>query len=457
MFDENSNGDRSGECGLVHVGTSGVVVSGGLVHVDTSGVSGGLVHVGRSGVVGWREIDRALKQVAKARGRLDAEELLWLARAERVEIHREFGHATILEYVERVLGYGPRVARERLRVARALETLPRLRDELESARLAYSAVREVSRVATPANEQRWIERVTGKSLREIEEAVAGHRPGDDPDDPIKPDLVLRSITFELSARTLALYRDAARMLEEEVGHPLTEDEIFAILCASALRDDDVVVAIDDAHAVERDERLDESRDDVGVEDTGRARAGMDDDPGTHVGSEDDPRAHVGTAAARTRARPPAPYQIALTICAQCKRATHDAAGRSFDVSASVVEQAMCHAQFLGRVDLDEPARASRNIPAATVRAVWRRDGGRCVVPGCRSTRHIEVHHINWRSRGGDNSAGNLACLCFAHHAALHDGKLMITGRVPNGLVFERIDPLLACQRQPRDPVPGAPS
>jgi hypothetical protein len=74
-----------------------------------------VAHVGTSGPgmapAGWREIDRQLKRVAKARGGLDADELLWLARAERAEVHRQFGHATILEYVERTLGYGPRVAR----------------------------------------------------------------------------------------------------------------------------------------------------------------------------------------------------------------------------------------------------------------------------------------------------------------------------------------------------------
>lgn len=43
---------------------------------------------------------------------------------------RELGYASILEYVERVLGYGPRVAKDRLRVARALETLPALATSL---------------------------------------------------------------------------------------------------------------------------------------------------------------------------------------------------------------------------------------------------------------------------------------------------------------------------------------
>jgi hypothetical protein len=400
MFDD----ERTDEVvALVHVGTSGGM---DLAHVGT--------HVGGAdGVHEWREIDGALKRVVNARGRLDGEELLWLARAERAEIHRHFGHATILEYVERVMGYGPRVARERLRVARALENLPRLREELESARLSYSAVREVSRVATPWNEEKWIRRVAGLSLREIEEELAGREEGDDPEDEPKPDVALRPITFDLTPRTLALFRAASRELEDEVGHPLTDDEVIGILCACALRDGPP--ALEDVRANELD------NDDVDC-------------------------AHVGTDAKRKRSTPPAPYQIAFTLCVHCKRATQDAAGRSFDVSPAAVEQALCNAQFLGRVDVDVPARATRNIPPATVRAVWRRDGGRCVVPGCRSTRHIEVHHIVFREHGGDHSMGNLVCLCWAHHTALHEGRLLITGRAPDQLVFDRVDPLIALQR-----------
>jgi hypothetical protein len=38
------------------------------------------------------------------------------------------------------------------------------------------------------------------------------------------------------------------------------------------------------------------------------------------------------------------------------------------------------------------------------------------------------------------------CLCWAHHTALHEGRLLITGRAQAQLVFERLDPLIAVQR-----------
>ena len=59
--------------------------------------------------------------------------------------------------------------------------------------------------------------------------------------------------------------------------------------------------------------------------------------------------------------------------------------------------------------------------------VLARDHHRCTVPGCRSSRFVEVHHIVWRSRGGDNRALGLTTLCDAHHAAVLEGRLRISG------------------------------
>jgi hypothetical protein len=62
-----------------------------------------------------------------------------------------------------------------------------------------------------------------------------------------------------------------------------------------------------------------------------------------------------------------------------------------------------------------------------VRFVWRRDGGRCRVPGCRSARGLEIHHLVHRADGGNHDAMNLALLCSACHLAHHRGALTITG------------------------------
>jgi len=72
-------------------------------------------------------------------------------------------------------------------------------------------------------------------------------------------------------------------------------------------------------------------------------------------------------------------------------------------------------------------RATQTIPPATRRAVLRRDGGKCRVPGCRHAVFTEPHHIGLRSEGGDHDPENLITLCGAHHRAVHQGRLIITG------------------------------
>src|SRR5215475_3068847 len=76
------------------------------------------------GAIEWREVDRRLREYSRHRSALDAAEAFDLMRAEQLKIHFLFGFATLYEYMERVLGCGPHAARERMRVARALATLP---------------------------------------------------------------------------------------------------------------------------------------------------------------------------------------------------------------------------------------------------------------------------------------------------------------------------------------------
>jgi hypothetical protein len=120
----------------------------------------------------WRTVDRTLRGIARRRAALDVEEARWLYEAERLQIWRPLGMVSAIDYLERVLGYTPHVAKERLRVARALRELPALTGAFARGELAFSAVRELTRVATPETETRWRDAAAGKNVREIEDLVA---------------------------------------------------------------------------------------------------------------------------------------------------------------------------------------------------------------------------------------------------------------------------------------------
>src|SRR6185436_20618747 len=182
----------------------------------------------------WRTVDRELRWIAKRRAALDAEEARWIREAEALQIWRPLGMVSMLDYLERVLGYGPRKAQDRLRVARALGSLAQLTAALESGELAFSAVRELTRVVTPATEGAWREWAAGKNLREIEEKVAHRKPGDRPDDPPKPEPRMHVVRFELSPETFAMLRQARTALNEEHARNLDEDEFVKAMCEAVL-------------------------------------------------------------------------------------------------------------------------------------------------------------------------------------------------------------------------------
>ncbi|HMG52959.1 MAG TPA: HNH endonuclease signature motif containing protein [Kofleriaceae bacterium] len=313
-------------------------------------------------------MDRALRAIRKRRAALDADEARWLRQAEALEIWRPLGMVSALDYLERVLGYAPRTAQDRLRVARALGDLPRLTAALSRGALAYSAVRELTRVATPTTEASWIAAAADKNLRQIEELVADHRPGDRPDDPPDPAARTHVVRFELSAETFALLRQARTVLDDEHGTNLPDDEFVAALCSAAISDV--------PHG----------------EPTGRAK-----------------------------------FQIAMTVCQRCRQGWQAGAGAKIPIDPAAVERAMCDAQHIGSIDGPSPERAHQDIPPSVARLVWHRDGGRCRIDGCRSSRGLELHHVVHREHGGGHDASNIVLACSACHLAHHRGALEISG------------------------------
>jgi len=325
----------------------------------------------------WKQIHQTLRRIAKRRAALDAEEARWLREAERVQIWRPLGMVSMIDYLERTLGYAPRTAQQRLQVARALETLPVTTAALANGELSFSAVRELARVATPSTEEAWCAHVGGMNLRQIEEAVAGRRPGDLPTDAPDPELTMHEITLRVSGAKYALWRQHRLALDEEQERRLDDDELVDALCSAPRACED-------------------------GEPTGRAK-----------------------------------FQIALVVCERCDQGWQEGAGVRVPVDAATVERARCDAQHIGSLDGDVPERARQDMPPSVVRFIWRRDQGRCRIPGCRSALGLEIHHIIHRADGGTHEPSNLCLACSSCHDAHHRGALLISGTAPDQLVVVR--------------------
>jgi hypothetical protein len=321
----------------------------------------------------WQQVDRRLREYRQHRSALDAAEALDLLRAEQLKIYIVFGCVTMFEYMERVLGYKPHTARERMRVARALATLPETTTALARGALTYSAVRELTRVATAETETDWLAAAEGLVINQIERLVANHHPGDLPSDPPDPDLRPRVIRLELPPEVYALWRQARMVVAAERGAEIGDADFVETLCRGAIA------------------------------------------PGS---GESGPV-----------------HQIAYQQCPDCRRVTQNGAGREIDVGDEVFERASCDAKLLGSLDAATPERATTTVTPRIREQVFARDHHRCTAPGCRSARNLEVHHIIEQSRGGVHELWNLTLLCSGHHAALHAGLLTMSGQAPYEIQF----------------------
>lgn len=348
----------------------------------------------------WKEIDAWGHRLAGKKGEVDVEIGEWLMAARKEEVHRRFAYGSLHEYAERRIGLEPHSIGERLRVAEALVGLPQLREALRQGKHCWSAIRELTRVVVPETEETWLEATDGMRAQDVGRMVSGRRPGQLPDDPADPAERPHVLRFEVSAESFALFREAVEALRRQVDPHLSEEQVLAEMARRVLG---------------------------GPQDLGRS-----------------------------------PYQVALTRCRDCERAWMRAKGEQVEVGPALIGRAECDGQQIGAIDgpgEDEEQshvgqttsgsrsgrperkteRATQTIPPAVRRLVMRRDGGRCKVPGCKSSVWLEVHHLWLREDGGDHDPSRLSVLCGAHHDLIHRGHLLVEGASIKDIVFRHAD------------------
>jgi hypothetical protein len=124
-----------------------------------------------------RSVDQLGDEIAELSAHLDA------ATARLLDLIREFdirkgwntGFMSCAAWLSWRVGLEMGAARERVRVARALETLPRLAEALARGELSYAKVRALTRVATPKEEERLLAVGRAGTAEHVERIVRGWR------------------------------------------------------------------------------------------------------------------------------------------------------------------------------------------------------------------------------------------------------------------------------------------
>jgi Domain of unknown function (DUF222)/HNH endonuclease len=370
-------------------------------------------------------IDRLGDEIAELSAHLEA------ATARLLDLIREFdarggwnsGFSSCAAWLSWRVGYAPGAARERVRVARALGTLPLLAQALARGELSYAKVRELTRVATPETEETLLAVGRAGTAEHVERIVRGWR---------RMDLKAENQVANRHhvARALHVYQDEDGTVRI---HGRLTPEVGALL----------LKALEAAREC--------------LYQRGREQA-LDDNPPTMEQLQADALALLAETALHKGIDPGAPgerYQVFVHVDAAVL-ADADQTGQSVleggaRVPAGTSQRLACDAtRVLMRQDAEgrviEVGARTRTIPPAIRRALQHRDKG-CRFPGC-GVRFGQGHHIRHWAHGGPTTLSNLTMLCRRHHRAVHeqgfqverqpDGELRF--RRPNGVAIPQVPP-----------------
>ena len=354
------------------------------------------------------ELDRLGDEIAELSVHLEA------ASARLLDLIRDFdtrggwnnGFRSCAEWLSWRVGLDLGAAREKVRVARAIATLPRLAQALARGELSYAKVRALTRVATPETEERLLAIGRAGTAEHVERIVRGWRrmdrkaerdeanrqhtgralyvyPAEDGTVTIRgrlsPEagaLLLKALT---AAREALYQREHARSVDAQPADVSAETPTMAQQQADALQ---LLAETALHHCIDPGTPAEHYQvvvhvDATVLEDPDQPGQSVVED-GVRVSAETSQR--LGCDASRVVMK-------------------HDRDGRIFEVGAK-----------------------TRTIPPALRRALLHRDRS-CRFPGCHG-RFCQAHHIRHWAQGGPTTLSNLVLLCRRHHRAVHEEDLL---------------------------------
>jgi hypothetical protein len=360
------------------------------------------------------ELDRLGDQIAELAAHLDA------ATARLLELIREFdaregwnnGFPSCAAWLTWRIGLAPGAAREHVRVARALGTLPGLAQALARGELSYSKIRAITRVATPETEERLLAAARAGTAEHVERLVRGWR---------RVDLAAeaREAARQHASRALHVYPNEDGTVRVR-GRLTAEAGALLVKALAAARE--TLYPPRQAREADRPTAEQQQADALALLAETALHHGLD--PGA-------PAEHFQVVVhvdAEVLADPTQPGQSVF------ENGTHVPAGTSQRLACDASRVVMRHDRE-GRVV--EVGARTRTVPPALRRALYHRDRG-CRFPGCQ-VRHGHGHHIKHWANGGPTTLSNTVLLCSRHHRAVHEEGFQVERQSDGELRFRRPD------------------
>jgi len=339
----------------------------------------------------------AAEQMAALAGAAHAELLDLIVAVDRKRSWRDDGATSATAWVVEILRVSWGTAKEWVRVARALERLPHLRQAFAEGVLSWDQVRPATVFVAPEGDEDAARDLPGLTAAQIEERARFHRVRG-----------RRDANEANRFRSISWRRDADNGGYRYRGF-LPADQ----------------GAIVNAALEQRSERMGKDPQ-TGLWDLLERRCA---DALVEL-ARDDLAEHPG----------PDPTVVVVHVDAEVVDGTAEGNGSidGIPVAVDSVRRLLCDCAVEYSVDGPDGTcigigRAGREPPRWLRRRCLRRDGT-CRFPGCgRRIRH--VHHIQHWTNGGVTDSWNLAGLCWEHHHLVHEGGWTVEGNADGELTF----------------------
>jgi hypothetical protein len=374
-------------------------------------------------------------------------------------------------------------ARDRVRVARALESLPKVVESFEKGELSYARARAIVRVATPENEEALVETARSSTGAQLERICRATKVAQRSDEPSRVQESRRSVSWHWDDDGMLILR--ARLDAEEGAAVIAALEAAQAAQwndrdeaeAETSRAPDGAADTSDAPDTGSEGADDRRQEDEAEDHEPELQEGEDGGPEEHEhGQQESEPEHQESAQERIASRADALVTVAEAYVA----GQREAAGA--DVYQVVVHvrdgelvalddgpgldqptalRLMCdaslycvHTGATGRVM--SVGATTRRIPSMLRKALRHRDGG-CRFPGCGVRRRVDGHHIQHWTRGGPTALHNLVLLCRRHHRAIHHkGFSVVMGAdgqprffAPDGSALAEVTPMPSTSGAPQ--------
>lgn len=329
----------------------------------------------------------------------------------------------------------PSVAREHVRVARALGSMPQTDALFAQGRLSYSKVRELTRLVGQIDEAELLALAVEMTASQLARTVSSFR------------TAAGTRVRAQEKRSFSMTERGDGMVRLSVCLPAEDAAVITAAVEEAIRRCSEPDAEGGGPAGTPPDRVQALVDVAGVYLDGLEAEPSDDHTlvVVHVSAEQlAAGVPAGTSEASTGAAPvdgsaigevaPAPGDVPT---GPPPRPRSTLAGGTCHVvghgpiEAATAQRLACTSRLLGALTdrhgtVLALGRTTRLATRAQRRALAVRDHGTCQFPGCHQTRHLDAHHRTPWSHGGATDLDNLLLLCRRHHVLVHEGGLIIT-------------------------------